>query len=155
MSTSTGLSLLDNSLAIPEVRLKRKEAVLQELVGRLREAGALGDADLLLDVLLMRERLGSTAMGKGVALPNARSIAVTEPRLVVARSSRGVEWRAPDDLPVHLVFLVLSPAEWSIDMHHDQLSRAAGFARLQRNRQRLIDAPNATSMSALVREIGS
>ncbi len=153
MSTSTGPAVLDTSLAIPELRLKRKDAALQEIVDRVRDPAALGDAGLLLETLLLRERLGSTAVGKGVALPNARSIAVPEPRLVVARSFRGIDWRAPDGADVELVFLVLSPAEWSVEMHHEQLGRAATFARLQRNRQRVLEAPDAEAMVSVVREI--
>jgi len=153
MSTSTGPVVLDTSLVISELRLKRKEAALSELVDRVRDATALADPELLLETLLLRERLGSTAIGKGVAVPNARSIAVREPRLVAARSLRGIDWRAPDGTEVSLVFLVLSPAEWSVDVHHEQLARVVSFARLQRNRQRVLEAPDAGAMAAAVREV--
>jgi mannitol/fructose-specific phosphotransferase system IIA component (Ntr-type) len=155
MSISIGPAVLDISLAIPELRLRRKDAVLQELVDRVRETAAVSDGDLLLETLLLRERLGSTAIGKGVALPNARSIAVPESRLIVARSRRGIDWRAADGADVELVFLVLSPAEWSVEMHHEQLGRAAAFTRLQRNRQRLLEATDAIAMTAAVREISA
>ena len=76
-----------------------------------------------------------------------------ESRLVVARSRRGIDWKAPDGADVELVFLVLSPAAWSIEMHHEWLGRAAAFARLQRNRQRLLEATDAIAMVSAVREI--
>jgi len=89
-----------------------------------------------------------------VAVPNIRSIAVLEPRLVVARSRRGIDWKAPDTVPVKLVFLVLTPADSSLDMHYDSVSRAVAFARLQRHRQRLIDAESARAMAAVLRDEG-
>jgi mannitol/fructose-specific phosphotransferase system IIA component (Ntr-type) len=153
MSLSTGTSLLDTSLAVSELRLKRKDAALHELVHRTREVAALGDADVLCETLLLRERLGSTAIGKGVALPNARSITVSEPRLIFGRSTRGIDWRAADELPVRLVFLVVSPGESSLELHHEWLARAAAFARLIKNRQRLLDAADAAAMKEVLREV--
>jgi mannitol/fructose-specific phosphotransferase system IIA component (Ntr-type) len=153
MSLSTGTSLLDTSLAVSELRLRRKEAALHELVHRTRDVAALGDADVLCETLLLRERLGSTAIGKGVALPNARSITVSEPRLIVGRSARGIDWRAADELPVRLVFLVVSPGESSLELHHEWLARAATFARLIKNRQRLLGAADAAAMKEVLREV--
>src|SRR5437870_4489068 len=103
MSTAIGPSVLDSSLYIPELKLKRKESVIQELVARAHQSGVVRDPELLRETLLLRERLGTTAIGKGVAVPYARSLAVIESRLMVARSKRGVPWDAPDDQPVHLV----------------------------------------------------
>lgn len=153
MSTSIGPSVLDTPLLISELRVKRKDAVLQELVRCAHAAGAVREHSLLLETLTLREKLGTTAVGKGVALPNARSIAVIESRLVVARSSRGVDWKAVDEAPVQIVLLVLSPSECSVEAHHEFLARAAAFGRLQRNRQRLLDAETAEEAIALLREV--
>jgi mannitol/fructose-specific phosphotransferase system IIA component (Ntr-type) len=111
------------------------------------------DSALLRESLSRRERLATTATGKGVAFPNARSLGLRESRMVVARSSRGVPWDATDHAPVHLVCAVLSPAEWSEEMHHESLSRAVNALRLQRQRQKLIDAPDPVSLRDLWREL--
>jgi mannitol/fructose-specific phosphotransferase system IIA component (Ntr-type) len=153
MSLAIGPTVLDSSLFIPELKLKRKESILQDLVSRAASAGAVRDAMLLRETLLLRERLGSTGIGKGVAVPYARSLAVIEPRLVVARSSRGVPWDAPDGLPVHLLLLVLSPAEHSEEAHLDFISRAVAVARLQRNRQKLIEADGFEAVAAVLKEV--
>ena len=150
-----GLTVLDSSLFIPELRNKRKESALQEMVSRAQHASMVREPSLLRDTLLLRERLGTTAIGKAVALPNARSLAVVEPRLVVARSRRGIEWGAADGLAVQLVLLVLSPAEYSEELHHEFLSRAAAIARLQRNRQKLIEAASFDAVAAVLREVAS
>lgn len=153
MTTSIGPAVLDSSLYIAELRVKRKESVLQELVRCAHGAGAVREPELLIETLAMREKLGVTALGKGVAVPNARSLAVPDPRLVVARASKGIDWKAPDDLPVQIVLCVLSPAEASVEAHHEFLARAIGFARLQKNRQRLLEAANFAEAAVLLREV--
>jgi PTS system nitrogen regulatory IIA component len=148
-------SVLDPSLYIPELKTRRKEAALTDLVSLAHHAGAVRGPELLLELLVLRERLGSTAIGKGVALPNARSLTVGRPQLLVARSRRGIEWDAPDDLPVTLVLLTLTPGEWSEEAHHALLGRAAAVARLQRNRQRLLDAACFEDVATVLREVGA
>jgi mannitol/fructose-specific phosphotransferase system IIA component (Ntr-type) len=155
MTIGTVPSVLDASLYIPELKARKKEAALADLVALAHHAGAVRGPELLLDLLLMRERLGSTAIGKGVALPHARSLTVKRPQLVVARSRRGVDWDAPDELPVTLVLLTLSPGEWSEEAHHAFLGRKAAVARLQRNRQRLFDAASFEDVASVLREVGA
>jgi len=153
MSTSIGPSVLDSSLYISELRGKRKDTVFQELIRCARSAGIVREPELLFETLALREKLGNTGIGKGVAIPNARSIAVAEARLVVARATKGIDWKAPDELPVQLVLMVLSPSESSLEAHHEFLARAAAFGRLQRNRQRLIEAADFEEAAALLREV--
>jgi len=155
MALGTIPSVLDPSLYIPELKTRRKEAALTDLVTLAQQAGAVRGPELLLDLLMTRERLGSTAVGKGVALPHARSFTVRRPQLVVARSRRGIEWDAPDDQPVTLVLLSLTPAEWSEEAHHAFLGRAAAVGRLQRNRQRLLDASCFEDVASVLREVGA
>ena len=94
----------------------------------------------------------SSAVGKGVAVPNARSLAVTEPRLVIARARRGLEWGASDRVAVQLVLLVLSTSEMSVDSHLERVMRAIAITRTQRNRLKLLEAEDARIVTALLRE---
>ena len=128
MPTMLDPSVLDTALFIPDLRTRRKESVLQELVARAHEAGVVREAALLIETLNLRERLGPTAIGKAVAVPHARSIAVIEPRILVARSRRGIEWKAPDGLPVQLVVLVITPGEFTIEAHLEWVARAVACA---------------------------
>ena len=153
MSLGTAPSVLDPSLYIPELKPRNKVAALGHLVSLAHAAGAVRVPGLLLDLLAIRERLGSTGIGKGVALPNARSLTVSRPLLVVGRSHRGIEWNAPDGLRVMLVLLALSPGEWGEEVHHGFLARAAAVARLQRNRQRLLDATSYAEVASVLREV--
>lgn len=152
MSIAIGPSVLDSSLYIPDLKLRRKDSVLQEMSACAHQAGAVRDPSLLRETLVLRERAGSSAVGKGVAAPHARSLAVIEPRIVVARSKRGVAWDAADGLPVHVVLLALSPSEHSEELHHDLVARAVAVARLQRHRQRLLGAASFEEVAAVLRE---
>ena len=152
MTTTIGASVLAPSLYIPDLKTRRKPSALQELVGRAHEAGVVRDPQVLQAILLLRERLGATAVGKGVAVPNARSVVVSEPRVVVGRSRRGLDWGAADAEPVHLVLLVLSPAETADDVHVDLVARAAAALRLQRHRQRVLDAESFAAVCDVLSE---
>lgn len=97
------------SLFLPQLEAHDKTSVLRELVARVHGTGIVRDPDLLLEMLLQREALGSTGIGHGVAVPHGRSLAV--PRLTAAfgRHPTGVAWDAVDGQPVKIVFLVLAP----------------------------------------------
>jgi mannitol/fructose-specific phosphotransferase system IIA component (Ntr-type) len=141
----------DLSLCIHDLKSRKKDAALAEMASACRLQGLVTDDALLLEVLRLRERLGTTAIGKGVAVPQARSLTVREARIIVARSSRGVEWGAPDHLQVTLVLMVLAPSECGDEVWHALLGRAAASARLQRTRQKILAAPHE-HLSNVLRE---
>lgn len=152
MTTMFGAALLDPSLYIPELKVRRKQSVLQQLVDVAARAGVVREPAVLCATLNLRERLFGTGLGKGVAVPHARSIAVTEARLVIARSRRGMAWDAADGLPVQLVMLALSPAEAGEEAHLEFVARVAGAGRLQRNRARLLEAADFPEVAAMLAE---
>lgn len=136
-------------LDIIELRHKRRESALTQLAAAALRRGVVRDLDALVAALVRRERLGTTALGKGVALTHARSIAVVRPFWVVGRSPKGVEWAAPDGEPVHLVVLYLAHHEQGAAAHLARLAAAAQALRLQRTRQRLLAADAATVFALL------
>ena len=139
------------ALCIPELGPRKRDSALQFMLAHARAAGALRDVDSVHDALLLRERLGSTAVGKGVAVPNARALAVLDSHWVLARSERGIDWNGPDGLPVHLVLLVLSPPEAAVRAHVESVAAAMTLTRLARARARLLEAHGAEEMAAIIR----
>jgi PTS system nitrogen regulatory IIA component len=109
IDVETVLGAFQPSLFIPKLTAKKKDDVLREMVAQVCASGVVRDSDPLLEMLRSRERLGSTGIGRGVAVPHGRSLAI--PRLVAAfgRHPKGVDWDAVDSEPVHLVFLILAP----------------------------------------------
>ncbi|MEO7868705.1 MAG: PTS sugar transporter subunit IIA [Candidatus Eisenbacteria bacterium] len=139
-------------LDILDVRHRRRDSALAQLVAVATRSGVVRDPDVLLDTLQQRERMGSTALGKGVAVPHAHSIAVSRTHMVLGRSVHGLEWRAADGEPIRLAWLVLTPSEVSDEQHHARVAQAVSALRLQRQRQRLFDAANTEAAVRLLRE---
>jgi PTS system nitrogen regulatory IIA component len=98
------------------------------LAARLAEAGAIRDPDDIVRRLVERERLGSTALGSGVAIPHLKLAALSEPVVAVAAFPEGVDFASADGSPVRLVFLVLSPAD-SPGLHLQMLARISRLLR--------------------------
>jgi PTS system fructose-specific IIC component len=151
MATDIGTSVLDTSLHFTDLKHRRRDGVLEELAALACAVGVARDEAVVCDALKRRERAYSSAIGKAVAVPHARSVAVTAPRLLVGRSRRGVEWSAPDAQPVQLVILALAPAHLPDAAYHRLVERAMYGTRLARQRQRLLEAPDAAAVAAAFR----
>lgn len=91
-----------------DLHAANKRGLLETLAA---EAGRRLDmpADAILDALKSRERLGSTALGRGIALPHARLASTFEPLVLIARLDTPIDFEARDEVPVDLVILVLWP----------------------------------------------
>jgi PTS system fructose-specific IIA component/PTS system nitrogen regulatory IIA component len=101
----------------PALTSTDKEGVLRELIGGLVQAGQLADEQMtaVCNTVLERERLGSTGIGRGVAVPHAKHSAVSRPVGTVGVSQQGVDFASLDGDPVHLFFALVSPPERSAD----------------------------------------
>ncbi len=104
-----------------------KDSVLDELV-RLLEADGRS-SETLLRVLLRRENLGSTGMGRGIAIPHCRSLVANRLRLAYGHSRKGVEFQAVDGNPVHHFFLIVAPPLEISNQYLPVLGRIAQFAK--------------------------
>jgi PTS system nitrogen regulatory IIA component len=96
-----------------------------------------------------RERLESTGIGDGVAIPHARLGALPGVILAVARSREGLEYAARDGLPVHLLFLLVSP-EHAAGEHLCALARISRLARQPDFRRSLLAAPSREEMLDII-----
>ena len=105
---------------------------------------------MLRAALLMRERLGPTVVGHGLAVPNVRSLLATRPVLLVGRSRHGVDWAVEGGAPVHVVLLVISPAQTSAPCHVAAVARAVEAARSARSRQRLFESDSPAEVAELL-----
>lgn len=134
-----------------DLKGRRRADALPELVDALAAAGAIESPREVLRILLDREILGTTAIGKGVAIPHARSLAVIRPLLAFGRSLPGVAWDAPDGADVHLVFLLLAPDNpRGRKPYLDQLARIVRVAARAENHPRFLGAPDLASVRAIL-----
>lgn len=104
-----------------------KDDVLKELIGLL-------DLDeksegILYKMLKRRENLGSTGIGKGIAIPHCRSLVVNRLRVAFGRKADGLDFRAIDEQPVHNVFLIVAPPLEVSNQYLPVLGKIAQFSK--------------------------
>ena len=125
-------------------KAQSKRALLTEMAGMLSSM----DPDLVLEVIMAREKLGSTGMGHGVAIPHGRMHGLVEPVVVVAIHEFGVDFDAIDDALVHIVVMLLVPDDDN-KVHLELLATLARLLQQADIRKALRDAPDAPSVAAL------
>ncbi len=95
----------------PQLEARDKESAIRELVAALVKAGEIdeGDQDDIVQGVLKREELGSTGIGRGVAVPHAKHDRVDQPVGTIGISQAGIDFNSLDGEKVHLLFLLVSP----------------------------------------------
>ena len=88
-----------------------------------------GDADELLNALLDRERIGTTGIGSGVAIPHVKIAKVTKLLGVLARLETPVDYDAVDDAPVDIIFMLLAPSDAKTTQHLKMLAQISRFLK--------------------------
>ena len=96
MNTGEFVSYFKEDFFLPELQSKKKEAVLEELLQPLVNAKLIKSPKLVYETLLNRETLGSTGIGKQVAIPHCRTLAIPEICIVVGLSQKGIDYKAVD-----------------------------------------------------------
>ncbi len=105
----------------------------------------------LLRLLARRELLGSTGVGRGIAIPHCRSLVVTRLRMAYARLASPLPWEAIDGLPVRHLFLIVAPPVEVANQYLPTLGALAQFARDAANVQRLERATTPEAVAAIFR----
>lgn len=123
------LDILDKESIVTELKGVSKKQVLEELIEALLEKRPHLDRENLMRVLLERERLGSTGIGDGIAIPHGKLKDLDQLALSFGKSTRGVDFESMDGKPVHLFFLLVAP-ESCAGIH---LRALAKIARLLKN----------------------
>lgn len=125
-----------------------KPAILEALASLFAKGCDL-DAAEVLEHLEEREMLGSTGFGRGVAIPHARFPGITRPMAALIRLKRPVDFDAADNMPVELVFGLLSPRN-SGAAHLHALAAISRLVRDEKAREALTEAPHAEALYALL-----
>ncbi len=137
--------IMSPSLIIPELSGHTREEVLAELVACIVQARPSIDAAHAVRVLLDRERVGSTGVGHGLAIPHAKLPRLDRAVACFARSKDGIDFKAQDGQPTHLFLALLAP-EGNASLHLQALARASRLFKDADFRTRLLEAGDAASM---------
>jgi nitrogen PTS system EIIA component len=119
--------LLQQNAILPAMKANSKKQLLQELAAKASKITGLPEREIF-DVILQRERLGSTGVGNGIAIPHGKLAHLSSIVGIFARLESPVDFEALDDQPVDLVFLLLAPEGAGAD-HLKALSRIARVLR--------------------------
>ncbi len=129
---------------IPSLRTTSKKQLLQDLADRAASVTGLG-AHEIFSTLLQRERLSSTGLGQGIAVPHVKLKTLEEIVGMFARLDAPIDFESPDGEPVDLVFLLLSPEHAS----GDHLKALARISRLVRDPATLQSLRAASDLATL------
>jgi PTS system nitrogen regulatory IIA component len=143
--------ILGPELVVPELKAQKKADVLRELAVALSARYREIDVAAVTAVLAERERLGSTAIGDGIAIPHGKIRGVSRILGVFGRHSTGVEFESLDGNPTHLFFLLVAPED-STSLHLKALARVSRLFKDASFRERLMAAQDAAEIYKLLVE---
>jgi PTS system nitrogen regulatory IIA component len=142
--------ILDAHAIFPDLRVQNKKQLLTELAQGLSSQTAV-DARVVLDVLMQREKLGSTGLGQGIALPHGRLPAIARVYGMFARLATPVAFDSVDGEPVDIIFALVSPDHAGAD-HLTALARVSRLLREQKTLAKLRGTTSPEGLYAIITE---
>jgi PTS system nitrogen regulatory IIA component len=142
------LELVAPNAIIPALKVNGKKQALQEIAAKAAELTGQSDRAIL-EILLQREKLGSTGVGNGVAIPHGKLPKLNNVFGLFARLERAVDFEALDGQPVDLVFLLLAPEGAGAD-HLKALARVARLLRDPEVAKKLRESRDAAALYAVL-----
>jgi len=143
------VDFIREELILPELRSSEKLDVLSELAGHLAARHEGVAKDELVKVLVERERLASTAIGEGIAIPHGKLDTIGKLVACVGRAKEGVDFDSMDGRPTHLFFVLVAP-ENSTGVHLKALARISRLFKDGEFRTRLMAAGDAREMYKII-----
>ncbi len=132
--------ILEENYIIPDLKAIDKKRVLEELSDAIISHEPSLDKSSLVKVLLERERLGSTGIGDGVAIPHGKFHGISHPIISFGRSREGLDFESMDGEPAFLFFLLVAPED-SASVHLKALAKIARILKNSSFRKVLMEAP--------------
>ncbi len=142
--------LISPAAVIPNLRATSKKQALQDLAKKAAEITGLHERAIF-DVLLERERLGTTGVGNGIAIPHGKLPAMERLYGLFARLEKPIPFESIDEQPVDLIFLLLAPESAGAD-HLKALARVSRLLRDKSVCEKLRGTDNADALYALLTE---
>lgn len=138
----TLLDILASKSTIVGLKSETKDGIIEELVNSLEVGDVITDRDKVLQAVLEREKIMSTGIGDGIAIPHGKSDAVVKLAAALGIHKRGVEFEALDGEPAYVFFLLVSPANVS-GPHIKALARISRLLKNDDFKKKLIEADSA------------
>ncbi|WP_285765994.1 fructose-specific PTS transporter subunit EIIC [Peribacillus sp. SI8-4] len=143
--------LLKLDTIIIDLKSDSKQAVIDELSGKLAEAGRLNDVEAFKAAILKREEQSTTGIGEGIAIPHAKTSAVKVPAICFGKSVKGVDYESLDGMPAHLFFMIAA-SEGANSDHLETLSRLSSLLMDEQFRARLLSASTGDEVIEIINQ---
>jgi len=145
------MDYLQEERVIPNLQGTDKRSVLEALCALLVKPCQAASAEELLQVLLEREKLGSTGIGEGIAIPHGRLKNLKSFFISFGRSVKGVDFDAIDGKPSHLFFMVMAPENSAVD-NLKLLGRIVTLLKDPSFKKRLMEAQSPKELFEIISE---
>ena len=145
----TLLDILSADSTLVDLKGETKEDIIAELVDTLAVGDAISDRDKVLQAVLEREKIMSTGIGDGIAIPHGKSDAVEKLVAALGTQRRGVDFEALDGEPAYVFFLLVSPATVS-GPHIKALARISRLLKNDDFKKKLIAAEAAAEIIEII-----
>ncbi|HKB84918.1 MAG TPA: PTS sugar transporter subunit IIA [Ignavibacteriaceae bacterium] len=134
--------LLNPGVIIADLKGNKKEEVINELIDLFKEDSRVQDVEKVRSAVLDREKIMSTGVGKGFAIPHGKTNSITDIIAAFGKTKNPVDYDALDNQPVHLVFLLVGKDNL-VSKHIKLLSRISRMMNKDDFRNRLLEAGSA------------
>jgi mannitol/fructose-specific phosphotransferase system IIA component (Ntr-type) len=120
------------------------------MTNHLVKRGVVSDGELITEMLRNRESLGTTGLGKGVAFPHGKSLAIKKVTILFGKSSAGIDFESLDDKPAHIFFLILAPSNRGAETYLELLSELLKIIKKPEKLKKLHEVNDFSSLMALI-----
>ncbi|KPK64826.1 hypothetical protein AMJ83_01215 [candidate division WOR_3 bacterium SM23_42] len=143
-------SLLSKDRVNLSLKPGKKDDVIKDLVYSIKKGT---DAEVIVSTLLKREELGSTGIGKGIAIPHCRSLVVEKLEIAVGRTSKPISFNSIDKKPVSLIFLIIAPPQDPGNQYLITLGKIVQIAKEITKKNLIQQAKTPEEFIALINDI--
>ena len=129
----------NEQLFLPDLTATTKDELLREIVDQFVKVKYLKNSDIVLEMLKQRELLGSTGIGKGVAIPHGRTTSASDIMIAFGKTKTGIDYDSIDDKPVQLIFMIIAPPQDENNMYLPILGKMVEILSKSKNRNKLLE----------------
>ncbi|MDR2811620.1 MAG: PTS sugar transporter subunit IIA [Endomicrobium sp.] len=145
------MDFLSQDAITVDLKATDKKSAIVELTEVLKNTKKIKNSDDIINIVLERERLGSTGIGQGVALPHGKIELLQEQIGVLGISRKGIDFNSLDGEPVHIIFLLVGPVEVA-GQHLKALSRISRLFKDKFLRQAIKEAKSTQEVVKLIQQ---
>lgn len=148
------IDYMRHTLIFLDIDAEDKDEAITKTVEMMKLKGAVNNVQKFVDAVFERESLGSTAIGKGMALPHARTQQIDQITIAMTRLKKGVEFGAADGQPVNLIFLLGTPLK-AVGEYLAVLAKLSKILREDKTRKKFLKAKTSREIEAVFSEVES